>query len=162
MKYLKLYEELSPHYRVLDGDDYDDIVFPNHLRTAFTSNPINSIPLTYTEQEAIIDLFKSKFKVNESLDTNEWIDNEVVIGFNKIEPDVSCWINIRTVRKMPPTKKYMSGRRVDSIEHEIVISKLEDEWFLVRGVWKAKQGSEEVKCDQLSGLLQYFTDRFKL
>ncbi len=155
MRYLKLYEELSPHYRELDGGDYDDIVFPNN-------EVIDAISLTYTEQEAIIDLFKSKFKVNESLDHKEWIDNEVVIGFNKIEPDVSCWINILTVRKMPPTKKYMSGRRADVVEHEIVVSKLEDEWFLVRGVWKARQGSEEVKCDQLSGLLQYFTDRFRL
>jgi len=105
---------------------------------------------------------KLKFKVNESLDHNEWIDNEAVIGFNKVESDVSCWINLRTVEKKPPTKKYMKGRRVNVISHEIVVTKLEDEWFLVRGVWPGFSGSEEARCDQLSGLLQYFTDRFNI
>jgi len=155
MKYLKLYEELSSHYRVLNGDEYEDITYPNRKL-------VDAMPLNYTEQEAIIDLLKLKFKVNESLDHSEWIDNEVVIGFNKIESDVSCWVNLRTVEKRPPTKKYMKGRRVNGISHEIVVTKLEDEWFLVRGVWPGVSGSEEAKCDQLSGLLQYFTDRFNI
>jgi len=64
-------------------------------------------------------------------------------------------------KKMPPTKKWMNGRIVNLIEHEICVTKLEDEWFLVRGVMNGSS-SEEVKCDQLTGLLEYFKDRFKL
>lgn len=59
---------------------------------------------------------------------------------------------------MPPTKKRLNGRRVDEILHGITISKIEDEWFLVRGV--VSTTNEMVKCDQLDGLLEYFKNRF--
>ena len=153
MKYIKLYEELNTYYRVLHGDEYDNILgYPKM---------ISALNLNYTEQEEIINVFKTRFEVKESLDDSEWIDNAVVIGFNRIEQDVSCWLNIKIVKTKPPTKKWMKGRRSET-SHEIVVSKLDDEWFLVRGVmgeeFKTK-GSEEAKCDQLSGLLKYFKDK---
>ena len=152
MKHIKFYEELeynpNNYYKVIDIHQYEllnkDILY-----------------LNYIEQEDIINLFKKKFKVKESLDYNEFIDNGVVIGFNCGLEDFSCWINIRTVRISNPTKNWINGRRINEISHEIAISKLNDEWFLVRGVMNGP-GSEEVKCDQLGGLLQYFKDRFNI
>lgn len=153
MKYLKKW----PHYTVLGYMEYDNILYDNMGQLK-----VKVYSLDYYEQESIINLFKSKFKVSESLDDKLFIDNEVVIGFNRPSPEVSCWLNIRTFRKMPPTKKWIQGRIVDKFEHEISITKLDDEWFLVRGVMVDGGHSEEVKCDQSEGLIQYFKDRFKL
>jgi len=151
--------ESSKFYRIISCYEYDRLnygVFNNNVRTI-----PKSLNLTYAEQESLISLFQEKFNVEESLDTNKFVDNEVVIGFNRVDPDISCWINIRLVRIMPKTKKWPNGRRVER-EHEICINKLEDEWFLVRGVCVDGGGSEEVKCDQMGGVLRYIRDRFNI
>jgi hypothetical protein len=145
-------------YSILTLEEYEDILYKVVNNKIVLKTKV--FTLDYRDQESIISFLKTKFKVTESLDTNLFIDNQAVIGFNKVDIDVSCWINIRTYRKMPPTKKWMNGRKVDLKEHEIVISKIDDEWFLVRGVMTSSGSSEEVKCDQLSGLLEYFEDRF--
>lgn len=143
--------ESSKFYRVIGDDEYDDL------------NGGKSLDLTYFEQESLISLFREKFNVKESLDHNKFIDNEVIIGFSRIDDDISCWINIRLVRILPKTKKWINGRRVNEKIHEISINKLEDEWFLVRGVWSPNgTSSEEVKCDQFGGLIRYFRDRFNI
>ena len=142
----------SKFYRVIDDDEF--------YRLNYGSK---SLDLNYAEQESLISLFSEKFTVEESLDAHKFIDNQVVIGFSRVDLDISCWINIRLVRIMPRTKKWPSGRRTDEIEHEICINKLEDEWFLVRGVWpNATSGSEEAMCDQMGGVLRYFRDRFNI
>lgn len=153
--------ESSKFYRVIDDDEYD------RLNYGVNNNGVvlapKSLSLTYGEQESLISLFSEKFTVEESLDANRFVDNGVIIGFNRVDPDISCWINIRLVSIMPRTKKWPNGRRVDEREHEISINKLEDEWFLVRGVWpNATSGSEEAMCDQMGGVLRYFRDRFNI
>lgn len=158
---IKIIMESSKFYRIISDDEYDRLnygVNNNGVRTT-----PKSLSLTYGEQESLISLFLEKFTVEESLDTNRFVDNGVIIGFNRVDPDISCWINIRLVRIMPKTKKWPNGRRVDEVEHEICINKLEDEWFLVRGVWpNATSGSEEAMCDQMGGVLRYFRDRFNI
>lgn len=133
MKYL---QKFNPYYSVLQWYEYEDILFDHQ-----DNLKVSVFPLNYNEQELIINLFKTKFNVTESLDYTLSIDNEVVIGFNRVDPEICCWINIGI--------------------SEICITKLEDEWFLVRGVM-TELSSEEAKCDQISGLLEYFKDRFKL
>lgn len=143
----------SKFYKVISSEEYEEL------------NAGESLNLTYAEQESLISLFQEKFNVEESLDTNKFIDNEVVIGFNRVDVDISCWINIRLVRIVPKNIKWPNGRRVDEREHEICINKLEDEWFLVRGVrvfHAGNTGSEEVKCDQMGGVLRYLRDRFNI
>ena len=153
--------ESSKFYRIISYDEYDRLNY-GIINIDYVRTIPKSLNLTYAEQESLISLFQEKFSVEESLDTNKFIDNKVIIGFNRVDPDISCWINIRLVRIMPKTKKWLNGRRVDEREHEICINKLEDEWFLVRGVWADSRGSEEVKCDQMGGLLRYFRDRFNI
>lgn len=143
--------ESSKFYRIIGDTEYDQL------------NDGKSLNLTYTEQESLISLFQEKFNVEESLKHNRFVDNQVIIGFNRVDVDVSCWINIRLVKIMPKTKRWPNGRRVDERKHEISINKLEDEWFLVRGVWPADRVcSEEAKCDQMGGVLRYFRDRFNI
>ena len=67
-----------------------------------------------------------------------------IIGFNKVDYDVSCWVNVMIVKTGPRTKKHMKGRR-ETKKFEFTISKLEDEWFLIRDAYS----HAEVRCEEI-------------
>lgn len=152
MKYLKLFDSYKS-FQNLTQDQYEDLIWPspNEVRD-------DVYTLNYKEQEDIISFFKSKYNVTESLDSNLFIDNEVVIGFNKVDKEVSCWVNLRLVKTYPKTKKWINGRREILDEVEVTITKVEDEWFFVRSV--GIKFNDYVKCDQIYGVLEYLKSRF--
>lgn len=145
MLYLKLFESFK-EYTICSDNNYFDFV--DDRKNSF-------LPLTYKEQESIIKLLSGKFEiVKESLNQNDYIDNGAVIGFNKIDNHINCWINTRKVRIMNKTVKYPKGRRANEVSMELTISKLDDEWFLIRDAYSGINA----KCDQINGLLKYLKD----
>jgi hypothetical protein len=156
MKYLKIFDSYKS-FQNLTQDQYEDLIWH---RMPFSNDEVRNdiYTLNYKEQEDIITFFKSKYNVTESLDGNKFIDNEVVIGFNKVGKEVSCWVNLRFVKTYPKTKKWVNGRRKILDEVEITITKVEDEWFFVRSI--GTKFNDYVKCDQIYGVLEYLKSRF--
>lgn len=156
MKYIKVFEAYKP-FEKISQDEYNDYIWPYPRR--YPPNVRQDIlTLNYREQEDIINFFKSKYIVTESLDRKEFIDNEVVIGFNRATDESSCWVNFLSIKTYPKTKKWMHGRRevVDMVE--VTITKVDDEWFYIRAI--GHKYNDCVKCDQLYGIIEYLKTRF--
>lgn len=164
MKYIKVYESYRS-YNLISLGEYEDYIWEIPLGSnPKLRNPI--LTLSYIEQEMILDLFKSKYTVIESLDNTLSEENVVFIGFNKVDVDVSCWINIKLVKIYPRTKKWINGRRKVLLNDHVFISKVGDEWFFVSGVTglrnynKVDYSEEFAKCDQIGGLIEYLKSRY--
>jgi len=174
MKYLKLFESINNYWKI-DYSEYKEAVFD--IQSPPNPNK-DVVSLTYRQQESIIGHFSKNYRVVEGLDSELFIDNVVVVGFNhpvivwkainvrKTRSEVSCWINIRNVKKYRPTKKHLAGRE-ESTNTSIYISKLEDEWFYIEVKGGLKQRYQYYispfqgfyyRCDQFDGLIQLLND----
>jgi hypothetical protein len=160
MKILTFSKLFENSYYMMDQDSYEDIIYPNNIVPIhpLRNRPKEALKLAYKEQEDIINLLSEKYKVKESLDHSEFIDNEVVIGFNSVEESTSCWINFRFVKMYNKTNKHLRGRKETIDQIEVTISKFDDEWFYLRAC--GHKYNDYVKCDQIFGVLQYLKSKF--
>jgi hypothetical protein len=177
MKYLELFEsrKVIKTYWKIDYSEYQEAVFDIH---SLPSPNKDVVSLTYRQQESIISFFNRDYKVFEDLNSELFVDDAVVIGFNppkirnKYMNEVCCWINIRNIKKYNPTKKHPSGRKLSTNTY-IHITKLEDEWFYIHLKSKSIINHNGVntthdlmdgyyRCDQLDGLIQLFNENIHI
>lgn len=185
MKYLELFEsrKVIKTYWKIDYSEYQEAVFDIH---SLPSPNKDVVSLTYRQQESIISFFNRDYKVFEDLNSELFVDDAVVIGFNppkiryKYMNEVCCWINISRQRCQG------TGRKLSTNTY-IHITKLEDEWFYIHLksksiiAYKSCKGTEiqnitlnhngvnttdlmdgYYRCDQLDGLIQLFNENIHI